>query len=156
MFSIWPAEIQGKFENLCWACSLSWWSRIASGREYHTVDDLIHMYEDHVDWNNSGGALPSSMATIWGASRWKTTIMRGQRLSMTKLYKYTAGDFGIPILVAYYDRRISGLHANVVWTEKHANFVYAMDPNDGYVRRDVEFYRSDKVTNLIAIPNEVA
>ena len=157
MPTIWPPELQGTNQNLCWACTLSWWSRFAPGREYKSVKELLEIYSSEIQWDDGGAALPSALSRIWGGTRWRTKIMTDERLSMTKLYKYTVHHMSeTPLMVAYYDKELGGLHANAVWAENGSYQVHAMDPNDGYVTREVEHYRSERVTNLIAIVEEAA
>ncbi len=149
----------------CWAAALSWWSRRAKGRTRMSEERIMDEY--YGLWNYSGnmeefGGLPlNKLGSVWGDTRWRTSISKLSTLTRDFVLSRTTGliassdsDYAhdhleclemvdmIPMLIGYKDKRVGGPHANVVWVDPEFRQLRAMDPAIGYVWRDPGFYGS--------------
>ncbi len=138
---------QGSNQNYCWAASLSWWLRAVRNRKM-SVDELIEIYDPWINWEsgpNFGALTKEGMNKLVFDQRWHLHFdkMKNDKITIDYLSRKLAVG---PVMVAYYEPKVSGYHMNVIVAGAGlgdvASGLVVMDPNyESFQIRNLKYYK---------------
>ncbi len=142
-----PPVTQGESDNFCWAASLSWWLKAVRNRKYE-IGDLVLMYEKWVNWeegNQYGSLTDKGMYRLIHDQRWHLFHDEKKNDKITFDYLSKILERG-PVMVAYYEPKVSGFHMNVIVAGAGlgdvASGLVVMDPNyENFQIRNLKYYK---------------
>lgn len=123
--------IQQPDTTSCWSTSMEWWTKAVPSIKNYREIDILGMYH-HLTGADGGLNFPSGFKLMLQDSRWKmnVTSVTGSLSTCDELEK---GLKKGPVVCGYWDRRVGGYHAVVVYdyvsSMKVGNEVSYMDPN---------------------------